>query len=267
MWSWKATQRVKATVIIAHALNRDNVLIKGITRKVDEYNRLSGQFLELCIDSVGNKSECRNSMAKKANGEILIFFDDDVELKDNTIVELLKPFDQYTKVGVVGGVNQAFPSASKMEKLGGALLANSLVTMRSSSRYTAKGDTRDSDEAEVLSCNMAVLKEAFVDAGGFPVDIIPCEENVLVNNIQKLGYRIIYTPFAMVYHRQPKLYSEYAMQIFGYGKGRGIMLRKGEGGPKMFHRINFDTFRLFVGYLIHVVSYVSGVIWGFLRGK
>lgn len=173
----------------------------------------------------------------------------------------------FENVGVVGGTNLTFPDCERMERLSGQLLANSLVTFRSSSRYCAKGDIRESDEAELLSCIMAVSKQAFIEVGGFPLDVIPCEENVLINNIQRLGYKIIYNPFAVVYHRRPKLFREYARTLFDYGKGRGIMIRKNHNIPKTLWKPGKDTFFLFVGALIHYASYISGLVYGVLKGK
>jgi cellulose synthase/poly-beta-1,6-N-acetylglucosamine synthase-like glycosyltransferase len=251
---------LRATVIIAHNPNRDSLLLEEIK------TALKNEDLEVLVSSKGNKSESRNEMAKKAKGDILIFLDDDIKLRGNTIEELLKPFSLFSNVGVVGGVNQTFPNASKREILAGKLLSNSIATFKSSARYTPKGGIRESDESELQSCNIAILNEAFFKAGGFPIHIIPCEENVLLNRIAKLGYKLIYNPYALVYHRRPKLFREYAKTLFDYGKGRGLMLRRGEGKPKMLPKLSADTFLLILGYCVHVISYVSGVIYGYLKG-
>jgi GT2 family glycosyltransferase len=229
-------------------------------------NSLHSLDHEILVSSEGSKSFCRNELAKKAKGEILVFFDDDVEIRENTISELLMPFDTFKNVGVVGGVNVTFPDASSSEKLSGRLLSLPFVTFKSSSRYTPKGTPRETDESEIQSCVMAVSKEAFVKAGGFPLDIIPAEENALVNSIQKLGYKVIYNPFAIVYHRRPKLYREYARTMFNYAYGRGLLIRKHKGSLKMFHKPSKDWLKLTLGVIVHYVSYISGLIWGWLRG-
>lgn len=252
------------SIIIPHSPDRDNIYIN----EIKDWASVK-PWVEVLVSSEGTKSTCRNELAKVAKGMYLVFLDDDVQPRYDTIYELLMPFSMYRfkNVGVVGGSNQAFPDAERMEKLAAKILANPLATFRSSSRYTPKGDIRLSDEAEVLSCNMAVLKKAFDESGGFPEDIIPCEENVLVNRIQALGYSVVYNPFAMVYHRQPKLYHDYAHKLFDYGRGRGIMMRKNEGDPVFFPKFTRDTPHLILGYIVHVISYVSGVIWGYIRGK
>ena len=218
---------------------------------------------EIIVETVGNKSESRNHGASIAKGDILVFFDDDAELREGCMNELLKPFVD-SKVGIVGGVNIAFPGVSFEEQIGASLLASPLTMFRSASRYTPRGDIRESDEAEILSAVMAVRKEAFNKAGGFPVDIIPCEENVLINNVQKAGYKVIYNPFAVVYHRRPKVFMEYFKTMFNYGKGRGKMMRHMKGGPKMLYAPTKKWPYYVIGFVGHYISYITGVIWGLI---
>ena len=258
------TQKIKVSVIIAHSKARSNDLLNGI---IGEFE--GNPEVEVLHSSDGNKSECRNMLALQARGEILLFFDDDIKLLHNTVDELLLPFtmNEFINVGIVGGCNIAFPDANEREKMAGKILSNGLATFRSSSRYASKGSIRLSDETEILSCNMAVLKKAFMEAGGFPLDIIPCEENVLINRIQSLGYSVIYNPLAVVYHRQPKLFKDYAKKLFDYGKGRGLMTVKGEGSLKIFRTEIKQQFILIAGYFVHIAAYCSGLIYGLLKAR
>lgn len=257
------TESLKVSIIIANGKGRGEYLKRCLGSIMDTQTE---HRMEVLVGSDGNKSSCRNELVSRANGDILLFFDDDVELRLNTINELVSPFlsQEFSNTGIVGGCNIAFHNAEYKEKLGNKLLSNSLATFKSSARYCPKGDIRLSDEAEILSCNMAVLKKAFVEAGGFPQDIIPCEENVLINKIQALGYSVIYNPYAVVYHRQPKLFKQYANQVFAYGKGRGIMMRKHEGKPKMLPKLSRESFLLAAGLVVHYVSYLSGVVYGYV---
>jgi GT2 family glycosyltransferase len=255
-------QSVKVSVLIAHSKDRTSELLEGIINQLKD-----NPEIEILHSSEGNKSECRNMLALQAKGEILLFFDDDIQLLHSTVEELLHPFSmaEFGKVGIVGGCNIAFPDADEKEKMASRILSNSLATFRSSSRYAAKGNMRLSDETEILSCNMAVLRKAFMEAGGFPVDIIPCEENVLINRIQKLGYSIVYNPFAVVYHRQPQLFRSYAKKLFDYGKGRGIMTVRGEGALKIFRSEIKQQLMLIAGYIVHIAAYSSGLCYGIVK--
>jgi cellulose synthase/poly-beta-1,6-N-acetylglucosamine synthase-like glycosyltransferase len=256
----------KVSIIVAYSPSRKNLLRRFLDSlefvDVDECIQA-----ELLLSCEGNRSECLNDLVKRASGDILLFFDDDVELRSNTIQELLKPFssEEFENVGIVGGVNIRFKNVLKSERRSDALLTNTITMFKSRSRYTPVGDTRAADESEVVTCNMAILRKAFEEAGGFPEDIIPCEENVLANRIAGLGYSIVYTPFAIVYHRRPKLFKEYAKTIFNYGKGRGLMMRRHQGNPKLFYKPSWDWAFIVAGVFVHYASYVSGVIYGYFK--
>lgn len=256
------------SVIIAHnALSEDRRtrLSECINSIIDDWGQ---EFVDLRVVSDGNKSQARNMGALHSRSEILVFFDDDVVVRKGCIQELLEPFKD-PKVGIVGGVNIPFQNVSLQEQIGASLMSSPLTMFRSCARYTPRGDVRESDEAEILSAVMAVRKTAFIAAGGFPEDIIPCEETVLINFVQARGYKVIYNPFAVVYHRRPKVFKQYFMTVFNYGRGRGVMLRRlrAEGTPKMLWTPNRRWLYYVVGFICHYIAYTSGVVWGLLSGK
>lgn len=249
------------TVIIAHDERRPQTMLDRCVLSIPA-------VCQVIVATEGNKSASRNTAALKATGQVLVFLDDDVELRPGCFEELLKPF-QDLKVGIVGGVNVAFKNIGRAEKVGAALLASPLTMFKSAARYAPRGDIRETDESEIVGCIMAVRTQAFQAAGGFPVDIIPCEENVLVARVQLLGWKVIYDPFAVAYHRRPRVFREYSRAVFSYGRGRGVMIRKlGQaGGPRIFWRPSLLWLYYAAGFLVHYVSYISGLIWGLLKGE
>jgi cellulose synthase/poly-beta-1,6-N-acetylglucosamine synthase-like glycosyltransferase len=254
------------SIIVAYSLSRENLLRRLLT-SIDSVLKNGEVQAELLISSEGNRSECLNNLARKATGDVLIFFDDDVELRYNTIQELLQPFysGEFKNVGVVGGVNIRFKDVTKDEEHADALLKNPITMFRSRARYTPIGDKRLTDESEIITCVLAISRKAFEEAGGFPGDIIPCEENVLINRIRAKGYSVVYNPFAVVYHRRPKLFREYARTIFNYGKGRGMMMRNHAGNPKLFPKPSWGWLVIGVGVIVHYASYISGVVYGYFK--
>jgi GT2 family glycosyltransferase len=254
------------SLIVPHCLDRAD-LLKRLLDSIPKSD--SHLVIELLVSSEGNLSECRNKLAKKAEGEILVFLDDDIELRQNTLDELIDPFysGHFSNVGVVGGVNIPFGDAEKKEILSDALLTNPITMFRSRARYTPIGNIRVSDESEVVTCLMAISRKAFEEVGGFPEDIIPCEENVLTNRIKAKGYSIIYNPFAVVYHRRPKLFKQYSRTVFNYGKGRGKMMRCKQGNPKLLFKPKIDWLYIVAGIIVHYISYISGLLYGYFTFK
>ena len=250
------------SVIIAHHLERSCDLILLVSQITEQLLTL-GIKHEVLIESEGSKSSSRNKAAMRAQGEILVFFDDDVKLRRGVFLELLDPFSDLN-VGVVGGVNVAFPDVPFREQISAVLMSSPLLWFKSSARYTPRGTIREANESEIIGCCMAMRKKAFDQAGGFPLDVIPCEENVLINRIQALGWKVIYVPFAIVYHRRAPFPFGYARKLFGYGMGRGIMLRQKFGEkPRMIWKPSWRWLLYFLGVFIHFGAYISGVLYGY----
>jgi len=252
---------MKVSVIIAHDKRRGSSSLNECVSSIKAQG-----YTEIMVAEEGSKSEARNNAVYTAVGDILIFFDDDATLRRHCIEELLEPFKD-PGVAIVGGVNIPRHTDNWRECAASALLSSPLTMFKSSARYTPKGDVRETDESEIVLCNMAIRRDVFLKAGGFPLDVIPCEENVLINRVADLGYKIVYNPFAVVYHERPKAFMPYWKKIFAYGKGRGIMMRKREGNPKMLWRPKLRWVAYAIAAAGHYLSYIGGVLWGLVRGK
>lgn len=259
---------MKASIIIAHDPDRSpvqlNKALLSINHELCEMDALTD--FEVIIETEGSLSEAKNTAAQKAQAPILIFLDDDCQIRSGSLRELLYPFED-PAVGVVGGVNVAFSDISFMEHVFSSLFSSPFIMARSVARYTPRGNVRETDESEITSCIMAVRKRAFLAAGGFPLDVIPCEENVLINRIQQLQFKVIYNPFAIAFHKRPRSWSAYCKTIYHYGYGRGLMLRKGQGSPRMFWKPNRKWFYYMIGASIHYCSYIIGMAHGFIRNN
>lgn len=257
----------EASVIIAHDKARGAALLRRCTSSIKKASDVSWAYgkiiTEIIVATEGSKTESRNNAAKKAKFDILVFVDDDVVVTDSWLHELLRHFGP--GVGAVGGPNVLVPGSEYKEFLADLLMTSLMATGKSSSRYAPKGEVRETDESELQSCNLAIRKEAFERVGGFP-DIIPCEENALLNSIQLAGYKLLYTPLAIVYHNRPKLFMPYARKMFFYGTGRGKLMRARKGGVR-FANFRPKTAVYFVaGLFVHYVCYISGLIWGLIKG-
>lgn len=256
------------SVIVAHKPSRSRRDLAGLKKQIKKQLAALDLNGELLIESTGSKSGARNKASYRAQGEILVFLDDDVKLRRGFFLEILEPFKD-PKVGAVGGVNVAMPDATLSQQISASLMSSPLLWGKSAARYTPRGGVRDADESEIISCCLAVRKKAFDQAGGFPLEVIPCEENVLITRIQWLGWKVLYSPYAIVFHRRPGFPRGYARKLFGYGMGRGIMLRQNlsEGKPRMIWKPSWRWLAYFLGFFIHFGSYILGVLYGYFIKK
>jgi GT2 family glycosyltransferase len=253
------------SIIIPHRADRNEMLNDAILSASASAKFASFEY-EILVESEGSKSAARNIAAKRAIGDILVFLDDDVIVRDTCFKELIQLFEHH-QVGIVGGVNVAVPNISFEEEISASLWASPFTMMKSCARYTPRGGIRETDESELISCIMAVRKDAFFEAGGFPLDIIPCEENVLIQRVQELGYKVIYNPFAIVYHRRPKIWKQYWTQMFEYGYGRGLMMSKTQTQLHMFWRPSKRWPYYIAGFIVHYVAYVSGLVSAIVKSN
>jgi len=250
-------------IVIFREVNKDvRDCLESVNRSIGFLN--PHEDFEVLTSTRNNKSLARNDLCSQAVGDILVFIDSDAKATDSWIHELLKPFKDES-VGVVGGCNIIKPDATKREELSDKILSFPFATWKSSSRYRVSGKMRFTDESELTSCNLAIRKKAFDESGGFPVDVIPCEENVLLNNIESKGWKMVYNPLAIVFHSRDELFFPHCRKIFYYAMGRGKMWKKGGGGIKFIPKPSWETMYLFFGLILHYMSYFSGLVYGLLR--
>lgn len=247
------------SIIIAHDDRRGDALLNRCINSIEH-----DQDYEIVVESKGNVSEARNNAIHRSHGDILILVDDDAVFRANCIQELFLPFID-DSVGIVGGVNIAFPEMDYLTTLSASMFSSPFFFGRSVARYTPRGNLRESDEGEIISCVMAIRRTAFDKTKGFPVDCIPCEENLLINEIQSLGYRVLYNPFAIVYHDRPSLFIPYLKKIYRYGYGRGKLMKMKKGKMRMVWSFNKNWLYYSVMFPLHCLSYLYGVLKGYFQ--
>jgi succinoglycan biosynthesis protein ExoA len=166
----------------------------------------------------------RNMAAEKAKGTILALCDDDVVVDRDWLRNLASSFND-PMVAVVGGPNLNRPDASFKERCSGYIFSSFLGSASMSTRYRLTSSlVREAEESDLISCNMAVRKSV-MEKFGFPENIWPNEENIFCYNVKKNGYKLLYDPKAIVCHRRRSIFLPHIKQVFGYGRGRGQMMR------------------------------------------
>lgn len=91
------------------------------------------------------------------------------------------------------------------------------------------------------SRSLAIRKDVFMDAGMYPEDMDYGEDMKLNFNIRQKGYRIAFSPDAIVYWRMRSGLSQIFKQFFRYAKGDAI-----GGMYKIRHAVRFASIALLV---------------------
>ena len=177
----------------------------------------------------------RNKGAARANGEFLVFTDDDC---------IPAPGWLQTYSKCLADTPDALMGGSVINGLPGNPFSN---TSQLLSEYLYGYYNRERNDARFLmSCNMAVKKDRFRMTGGFDTDFHRAggEDRAFCSNWLQNGYRMIYAPEAAVVHFHALTFRTFLLQHFAYGRGAFIYHRKlsrrgnAEGGEPLLFYLN-----------------------------
>jgi len=196
-------------IIIVDNASKDNT--KQI---VDQFiNKNKKNTTRYFFDDIPGLLSGRHRGAKEANGDVLIFIDDDVRVHRNWLNNIKETFNKYSEVGIVGGKCLPLYENTPPEWL------------KYFWRYISKDEKVlpelslcDYGEKEkkispkwVWGLNFSIRKETFRKLGGFNPDCIPHEyqyfqgdgETGLSIKAIECGCEAMYQPNAIVYHEVP----------------------------------------------------------------
>ncbi len=196
----------------------------------------------------------RNIGAMKAKGTVLALCDDDVVVHRDWLRTLVSHFED-PMVAVVGGPNLNPPDLSLRERCSGYVFSSLLGSASMSTRYQPTNfAVKEAEETDLISCNMAIRKSV-MEKFGFPEEIWPNEENIFCYRVKKNGYKLLYDPKAIVWHRRRSVFLSHAKQVFRYGRGRGQMMRMYPGSAKVVHMLpSFFVLSLLAGVLLSLLN-------------
>ena len=174
---------------------------------LDYYRQIQGKDHVQVIRWKGefNFAAINNFAAKKAQGEYLVFLNNDVEVRDGWLTELLGVCCR-SEVGAAGGKlyypDGRIQSAGIVVGIGG--VAGSLFTGMSGSfsGYLHKASLLQ-DLSAVTAAMMIVKKEVYDSVGGFTEELAVAFNDVdLCLKMREAGYLIVYDPYAEATHHE-----------------------------------------------------------------
>lgn len=170
---------------------------------VQNWITISNGLIKLFSEGNQGSHFARNGAVKHAKGNILYFTDDDIIADPDMLSNIVVGFALDDNVGTVSGCVKPLwetpPPEWVLKYCNNYLL--SLFDM-DKEQYLS-----DSDFG-LYSCHQAVLKEAFIKAGGYNPDIVNGEwvgdnETGLNIKLKSLGYKFAFIRSAVVWHRIP----------------------------------------------------------------
>lgn len=238
--------------------SRDGCRDGNVPRLLEEIKNQTLEPYEIRI--VKGESPCsraHNVGARLAKGDIIIFFDDDVRLGDEHVIEnLVRPIIEDSSIGI-SGASQRIPENSNIFQK-----RYSSQIKRVESEIVDK--IVDSDMATHAA--MAIWKNVFWEVGGENENLIRGDDPEFRYRIRKAGYRIVIAPNTWVYHPPPKKLSLAVRSSFINGMGaahdylfdQDLIIEVPNGHVEKF----VPKYSLAYRYLRAVIRIIKSIIYG-----
>ncbi len=189
---------------------------------------IARQFdLQIVTASHVGLSAARNLGLAAATGEIVAYLDDDAWPDPDWLKYLAETFRDERWAGV-GGPN--------LEPPGDGPVADSVANSPGGPVHVLLSDI----EAEHLpGCNMAFRKTALEAVGGFDSNFRTAGDDVdICWSLQTAGFKLGFSPAAVVWHHARSTVAAYWKQQYGYGKAEALLEGK---WPEKYNRAGHPT--------------------------
>ena len=209
---------------------------------------------ELLVVEGTNPSCQRNQAVQQATGDIIYFLDDDALVAPDALQRFEQHFGD-PQVVVVGGPSCTPTTDSVLQRGIGAVLGSLPGAGGVRNRYRAVGAVRQTTERELILCNLAIRRGAFLAAGGLDERLYPNEENELLDRLKKGGGTLLHDPAIAVERSQRTSIPAFIRQMYRYGRGRAEQTRiAGFSGLMPFVPL------VFLLYLL-TLPFMPGLLW------
>ena len=199
-------------------------------------------------------SAARNVGMAASTGDIVAYTDSDCVVDPDWLHYLVATFLS-SGLRAVGGPNLPPPEDSFVASCVAASPGGPLEVLL------------DDEEAEhIPGCNMAFRREALEEIGGFdPVYRAAGDDVDVCWRLQNLGYRIGWSPAAMVWHFRRNTVKAYIGQQRGYGKAEALLYFR---HPHRFNALGYARWRgRIYGGVSSILSLARPVVYGGVYGR
>jgi GT2 family glycosyltransferase len=176
-------------------------------------------LMEVIKVSGWHPSRQRNMAVKNATGEIVYFLDDDSLVPPDTFMKIVSRFGE-GGIDVIGGPSIP-PSEDKfLQQCFASCFASPFGGFNIRHRHRRSGSFRGATERELISCNLAMRREVYINENGLNENLYPNEENEFLDRLHSKGYGLFYDPDIYVFRSMRIGFIDFFKQIFTYGRGR-----------------------------------------------
>lgn len=235
---------MKELSVIIVSCGRESLLKRAIDSiKAELYPHLDSEILVIeNSDRSMLPGEARNVALSEAQGNWVLFLDDDAYLPSGFGRNLKDRLLRFPDATVMGGPNITPPDSSPFEVAVGLTLSTKVGAFFSSRRYCGGSDhdrfALPCGEESLMLCNLLVRRK-FLNSTSIQFDagLVCAEENDLIRRISRAGGKIYFDPALYVFHSRRGSLSELARQVFKYGRGRFQVFLRDRNSLKFAHLV------------------------------
>jgi glycosyltransferase involved in cell wall biosynthesis len=183
----------------------------NIPKLLEDLNKQTFQDFEVIIvQGVSPTSRSHNVGVQNASTGIIVFFDDDIILGNNNIIDnLIKPVIKDKSIGITGASQLIPTDANWFQK--------KCSKEFSRFQFPIVSEMVESDMATHAA--MAIRKEVFIEIGQENENLIYGDDPDLRHRVRQAGYKIVIVPHTWIYHPPPKNLTGFLRIAFRRGQG------------------------------------------------
>ncbi|MBI4834617.1 MAG: glycosyltransferase [Planctomycetes bacterium] len=183
----------------------------NVPKLIEDIRKQTFQDFELIlVKGVSPCSRAHNAGVQKAKGEIIVFFDDDIVLGNNRVVEnLVNPIFKDKSIGITGTSQLIPPDANWFQR--------KCAKEFSRIQFPEISTPIESDMATHAA--MAIRKDVFLKVGQENEYLMYGDDPDLRYRVRRAGYKIVIVPNTLVYHPPPLSLIAFLRTSFQRGKG------------------------------------------------
>ena len=185
-------------------------------------------FKLIVDESAATPARGRNKGAGAASGDFLAFTDSDCIAEPDWISALVNPENWKQNVGAVGG-KTVFTDIPHERAMLNALHGALGTRLGSAGSIEFFDGNHPASAKSLPSCNAMYSSKVFKLSGGFDESLRYCEDSCLNSRIRRGGFRLAYTPKALIHHQYRNSTGKFVRWMFDYGMGRGVAMKRDRG--------------------------------------
>lgn len=173
-----------------------------------------------------------------AQGEILVFLNDDTEVRPDWLGNLISALLSLPHAGLVGSLILE-PDGKQIQHAGSRFNANCLNSHIGKGEIVEKAPAEPVELEYVMGAAIALRRETFLQVGGLAECYFPgyFEDSELCRRLRDWGYRIYLVPSAVLIHKEKQTLQDERHYFRAYHRNRWLFILRNLSGMEILRAV------------------------------